>query len=431
MDKALLVSVVLQTEDPTEVDESLDELKDLVGTCGYGVEHTLIQRRKKYDSATFVGQGKLQELHDKVEEHQVHVVVFDQELSPAQLKNIETVCKVMVLDRTDIILQIFERHAKTKEAKTQVEIARIEYMLPRLTRKWLHLERQRGAKGGLYGRGMGEKQIEVDRRILRDRMAKLKKDLKTIKKERFIQRKTRNSILKVALVGYTNVGKTQIMNGLTHSGFVSDNNLFVTLDPKIRVLDPRTRPKILVSDTVGFIKKIPHSLVEAFKSTLEEVCFADLILHVVDISHPGYEHQVEITDEVLQEIGASEIDTIYVFNKTDLLPFNERFLPKVVTRGNRDSFSLSALDMNNIKSLRDHIFQFFERDMVSFVVKFSYDQGEGIAYVQKVCKVVSSKAHDSEIEFTAKTTLDNVVKIRQFGGDLKITSEVPEEFNNL
>lgn len=416
MGKAFLVSVYLAKDVEDDIHKSIDELEALARTCGFDPVGRLLSKRKKFDAAFFMGRGKLDELQEQMEEVGADYLLFDQELSPSQTRNIEKALKTIVLDRTAVILEIFELHAKTKAARTQVEIAKIEYMLPRLAGKWTHLEKQRGGKGGLYGKGMGETQIEVDRRILRDRMIKLKKDLITISKERFEQRKSRGHVLKVALVGYTNVGKTQLMNNLTNSGFISDDNLFVTLDLKVRVLDPKTRPKILLADTVGFIKNLPHSLIEAFKSTLEEVNYADLLLHVVDLSHAKYKDQMNFTNQVLKEIGASEVPMLYVYNKIDLLTNQDRFLPAIVQKVDKEAIAVSALDIGSVKRLRDQIYRHFEKEMIPFEVTFSYDQGDGIAFVKQVCREIELKTFDESIIFSGKTTMDNLIKMRQYGG---------------
>lgn len=412
---AILISIALPDDNTQDVDDSLRELESLVVSCDFKVVDTVVQRRKKFDATTLVGDGKLDEIVALANEKDVDLLVFDQALNATQTRNIEKRAKRLIVDRTAVILNIFERHAKTKAARTQVEIAKLEYQLNRLAGRWTHLERVRGGKGGLYGKGMGEKQIEIDRRILRERISRLKKSLGHVRTERMIQCKQRNSVLKVALVGYTNVGKTQIMNALTTSGFIADDNLFVTLDPKIRTLDPNTRPKILISDTVGFIKKLPHGLVESFKSTLEEVTFADLLLHVVDLSHERFEEQIAITEEVLEEIGAKAIPILYVFNKVDRLPESERFLPRIVTGAHVGSIAISALNEDDIIRLRSHVFDYFAEKLVVFTARFSYDQGEGIAFVKRVCIILDTEAEDESIVYHAKTTDANLIKLKRLG----------------
>ncbi len=425
MEKVLLVSVALIDEEAEIIEDSLKELALLGATCGYEIQGQIIQRRKKYNPKYLIGLGKIQQLTEFINENQIELVLFDQELSPTQNRNLEKNLQVAVADRTAVILQIFNQHAKTKEAKTQVEIASLEYALTRLTGKWLHLARQRGGKGGLYGKGMGEKQIEIDRRMIRDRISKLKRDFQTITKERLIQREARKNILKVALVGYTNAGKTELMNALTKTEFVADDNLFVTLDTKIRTLNPGTRPKILLSDTVGFIRNLPLSLIEAFKSTLEEVCRADLILLIIDFSNPHYLKQADVSERVLAEIGADTIPTIYVYNKIDLLSDEDRHLPKIMENADKTAISLSALNAEDAVRLREHIYSCFEQEMVTFEVRYLYSQGDGIAFVNKSCKITGTKSDNTGIVITAKTTRANLVKIKQLGGEVHELSKRP------
>ena len=425
MEKVLLVSVALIDEEAEIIEDSLKELALLGATCGYEIQGQIIQRRKKYNPKYLIGLGKIQQLTEFINENQIELVLFDQELSPTQNRNLEKNLQVAVADRTAVILQIFNQHAKTKEAKTQVEIASLEYALTRLTGKWLHLARQRGGKGGLYGKGMGEKQIEIARRMIRDRISKLKRDFQTITKERLIQREARKNILKVALVGYTNAGKTELMNALTKTEFVADDNLFVTLDTKIRTLNPGTRPKILLSDTVGFIRNLPLSLIEAFKSTLEEVCRADLILLIIDFSNPHYLKQADVSERVLAEIGADTIPTIYVYNKIDLLSDEDRHLPKIMENADKTAISLSALNAEDAVRLREHIYSCFEQEMVTFEVRYLYSQGDGIAFVNKSCKITGTKSDNTGIVITAKTTRANLVKIKQLGGEVHELSKRP------
>jgi GTP-binding protein HflX len=298
----------------------LDELAFLVKTAGGVVVERFVQKLDMPDPRSFVGIGKLNELKTYIIDNKIDMVVFDDELSASQIRNIEKAFKCKVMDRSNLILDIFAKRARTAHAKTQVELAQYEYLLPRLTRMWTHLERQRG---GIGMRGPGEREIETDRRIIRDRIALLKKKLEQFDKQKSLQRKNRQSLVRVALVGYTNVGKSTIMNLLSKSEVFAENKLFATLDTTVRKVVIGNLP-FLISDTVGFIRKLPHGLIESFKSTLDETTEADIILHVVDISHPNFEEQIEVVNQTLAEINANDKPVITVFNKVDRYePSNE------------------------------------------------------------------------------------------------------------
>ncbi|HKG07753.1 MAG TPA: GTPase HflX [Pedobacter sp.] len=312
-ERAVLVGVIRPGERPEETREYLDELAFLVDTAGGLVEHEFTQKMLKPDRATFVGTGKLEEIQAYVKSEEIDMVVFDDELSPSQLRNIERELQVKILDRSNLILDIFAGRAQTAQAKTQVELAQLQYLLPRLTRLWTHLERQ---KGGIGMRGPGETQIESDRRMILEKISLLKTRLKQIDRQNETQRKNRTQLIRVALVGYTNVGKSTIMNMLSKSEVFAENKLFATLDTTVRKVVIENLP-FLLSDTVGFIRKLPHHLVECFKSTLDEVREADVLIHVVDVSHPNFEDQINVVNETLKDLGARDKDTIMVFNKID------------------------------------------------------------------------------------------------------------------
>jgi GTP-binding protein HflX len=306
---AILIGVAAQHQDYQKVSEYLDELEFLVDTAGGISVKRFIQKLEFPDPKTYVGKGKLDEIYQYLEEHPADMVIFDDELTPAQIRNIERV-----------ILDIFARRAKTAHARTQVELAQCEYLLPRLTRMWTHLEKQRG---GIGLRGPGEQEIETDRRILRYRISLLKKKLAEIDRQKATQRKSRRDMIRVALVGYTNAGKSTIMNLLGRSNVFAENKLFATLDTTVRKVVIQNQP-FLLSDTVGFIRKLPHTLIESFKSTLDEVREADVLLHVVDVSHPDFEEQMEIARQTLTEIKASDKPTLVIFNKIDAYRFTEK-----------------------------------------------------------------------------------------------------------
>jgi GTP-binding protein HflX len=313
-EKAVLIGVMNREQNEAKVSEYLDELEFLTFTAGGEVSRRFVQRMDIPNPKTYIGSGKLDEVEAYIQEHDIGSVIFDDELSPVQQRNIEKQLRCKVIDRTGLILDIFAQRARTSYARTQVELAQYEYLLPRLTGLWTHLERQRG---GIGMRGPGETEIETDRRIVRDRIALLKKKLTKIDRQMETQRGNRGSLVRVALVGYTNVGKSTLMNVISKSDVFAENKLFATLDTTVRKVVIGNLP-FLLSDTVGFIRKLPTQLVESFKGTLDEVREADLLLHVVDISHPNFEEHIASVNKILGEIGSSDKETIMVFNKIDL-----------------------------------------------------------------------------------------------------------------
>lgn len=320
VERAVLIGVELKSSQQDSSDEYLDELEFLATTAGAETVKVFKQRLDVPNPKSYIGKGKLEEIEAFVKDQGIDIAIFDDELSPSQIRNLEQVLKCKIVDRSSLILDIFAKNARTAQARTQVELAQSEYLLPRLTRMWTHLQKQ---KGGIGMKGPGEKEIETDRRVIRDKIAKLKRDLEKIDKQAVTQRKSRSNQKKVALVGYTNVGKSTLMNRLSKSNVLAENKLFATLDSTVRKVvlphpDPLQQPAVfLLSDTVGFIRKLPHQLVESFKSTLDEVKEADLLLHVVDVSHPNFEEQMQTVNETLDEIGAADKPTIVVFNKID------------------------------------------------------------------------------------------------------------------
>lgn len=350
-EKAVLVGVINRDQEDSEVQEYLNELSFLTETAGAIPVRTFKQKIEKENPGTLIGKGKLREIHNYVDENDIDLVIFDDELSPTQLRNIEREFKRRILDRTNLILDIFARRAKTSHAKTQVELAQYQYLLPRLTRMWTHLERQRG---GIGLRGPGETEIETDRRIIRDKISRLKEQLKKIDKQKATQRKNRGKMVRVSLVGYTNVGKSTIMNMLSKSEVFAENKLFATLDTTVRKVVIENLP-FLLSDTVGFIRKLPHDLVESFKSTLDEVRESDILLHVVDISHPNFEEQVRVVNETLREIGVADKKMIMVFNKIDAYHYIKKdeddLRPETVANYTLDQMKKSWLARNQIEAI--------------------------------------------------------------------------------
>lgn len=313
IEKAVLIGVITQQQDETKSKEYLDELDFLILTAGGKAVKRFLQKLEYPNPKTYLGIGKLEEVSDYIHEHKISTAIFDDELSPGQMRNIEKILDCKILDRTNLILDIFAQRAKTSYAVTQVELAQYQYLLPRLTRMWTHLSRQ---KGGIGLRGPGETEIETDRRIVRDKITLLRNKLKKIDKQMAVQRKNRGKMVRVAIVGYTNVGKSTLMNLISKSDVFAENKLFATLDTTVRKVVIKNIP-FLMTDTVGFIRKLPTQLVESFKSTLDEVREADLILHVVDISHPSFENHIESVNTILQEIESDNKPSIMVFNKID------------------------------------------------------------------------------------------------------------------
>jgi len=367
-ERAVLVGLVYKEQTETQVQEYLDELAFLAETAGAVAVKKFMQKLPHPDSRTYIGKGKLEEIRSYIQGKNIRVIVFDDELSGAQINNIEKILEVKTIDRSDLILDIFARRAKTAQAKAQVELAQYQYILPRLRGMWKHLER---LGGGIGTRGPGESEIETDRRIVRDKISLLRKRLSAIDKQAFTQRKDRGEFIRVALVGYTNVGKSTIMNLLSKRHVFAENKLFATLDTTTSKVVFENTP-FLLSDTVGFIRKLPHHLVESFKSTLDEVSEADILLHVVDISHPNYEDQIGVVNKTLQEIQAFEKPILTIFNKMDLYEektfdkwlgddTKKELLEDLYERWQRETngnaIFISALEKRNLDKLREGILQ--------------------------------------------------------------------------
>lgn len=407
---AILVGVLLSGENPDKLTEDLDELEALLKTLQVSVKGRIIQRRQKLTAKCLLGTGKVEEIKQMADAYQATMVVFDRPLSAPQVTNLEDMTKKKIYDRTGIIIEIFAKHARTNQAKAQVELARLQYMMPRMVGAWTHFQRQ---SGGGVNRGMGEKQIEIDRRRARDKMARLRIQLDQIQREKATQRKARSNELKVALVGYTNSGKTTLMKALTKAQVEARDELFATLDTKVKTIDPKTRPRILLSDTVGFIRNLPHSLVESFKSTLEEVREADLLLHVVDISHPAYEEHMVTTQKVLAEIGAADVPQIVVFNKVDQL--DDKLLAKVMRRVHRGSVVLSAQNMTDVLDLRDHVYNHFKEYLVEMTVAISVHDRVTQSLIYNTSLILAQEyAESGEIIFHIQAARSIVERLKPF-----------------
>lgn len=376
-EKAILVGVITQQQKQEQAEEYIEELAFLTLTAGARVVKRFLQRLPQPDRKYYVGSGKLEEIEAFVKGHEIDIVIFDDELSPSQLRNLETALKCKILDRSNLILDIFATRARTAQAKYQVELAQAQYLLPRLTRMWTHLSKQ---KGGIGMKGPGETEIETDRRILRNNISKLKERLEAIDKQSVTRRQNRYDKARVALVGYTNVGKSTLLNLLSKSDVLAENKLFATLDSTVRKVVIDQTP-FLLTDTVGFIRKLPHQLIECFKSTLDEIREADILLHVVDVSHPQFQDQLDVVNKTLHEIGAHQKKTILVFNKIDILeepdlqeiedtdeqvemPYIERLKRMWIAKENSPVVFISAGNKINIEELKKVILKHVQQVVI-------------------------------------------------------------------
>jgi GTP-binding protein HflX len=394
-ERALLVGVSGHGVRKSTTEEYLEELALLADTAGADVISKIVQDRDRIDSAYFIGKGKVEEIAHLVEEHSVNLVIFDDDLSAVQVRNLERAINAKILDRSGLILDIFASRAKTNEAKTQVELAQLQYFLPRLTRQWTHLSKQ---YGGIGTKGPGEKQLETDRRLIRNRIRHLKERLLRIDKERETQHKRRRELTRVALIGYTNVGKSTLLNILAESDVFVENRLFATLDATTRLLTLSPAWKVLLTDTVGFIRKLPHQLVASFKSTLAEVTEAEVLLHIVDVSSPAFEEQIEVVNGTLEELGARTKPTVMVFNKIDKL--NDRATLKDLERQYEEAVSISAARGINILALKEKLLSLLEKDLTEHTLVIKQSDYKVISFLHGVADVLE------------KTYLDNRVRIR-------------------
>lgn len=381
LQRVVLICVRTPQQSTQQIKDYLDELAFLAETAGAETVRTFIQNMQCPDSRTYMGTGKLEEIRQYIEDfnknahdaeqEEISTVIVDDELSPAQQKNLEQALGTLVLDRTLLILDIFARRARTAHAKTQVELAQYQYLLPRLTRMWTHLERQ---KGGIGMRGPGEKQIETDRRIVLDKISLLKEELKHIDRQSVTQRQNRGKMVRVALVGYTNVGKSTLMNAISKSNVFAENKLFATLDTTVRKVVIDNLP-FLMADTVGFIRKLPTGLIESFKSTLDEVREADLLLHVVDISHPAFEQQIEVVDKTIHELDGREKPTIIIFNKVDAFSYTPKDEDDLTAK-TRENYSLDELKQTWMAKKDRHCIFISARE------KFNFDEFRSVVYTE-------------------------------------------------
>ena len=408
MEKAITVGVILPGINESDVQNHLDELDLLADTAGAEVVGRVTQRLSKINPSFFVGKGKAEQIINQAKMLNVNLIIFDNELSPAQIKNYHKLADdIKIIDRSGLILDIFQKHAQTREAKTQVELAFCQYLLPRLTRQWTHLERQMGGIGTRAG--MGETQIEIDRRLIRNRISKLKKDLKRIDRERETQSQRRKNEFRVALVGYTNAGKSTLFNALTGADVHIQDQLFATLDTTIRQLDLGNSHQVLLSDTVGFIRKLPHNLVASFRSTLKEVLEANLVLMVLDASSSIMVEHLETIRDVLSELGAGPIPEISVLNKIDLI--TDKNMVKKLQRQFPDAVAVSALQHLRLNELRSKILRTMENDYETVDLQIPYEYGKIIAQVQDGVEVLERVYDDQGIRLKIRGNKNRIEKI--------------------
>lgn len=407
-EKSLLAGVVLPHMSRWEVEENLEELELLAQTAGVDIVDQLIQSLERINPSHFIGMGKVDELSRLVKALDISTVIFDSDLTPAQIRNLERATESKIIDRSTLILDIFAKHARTREAKKQVELAQLQYLLPRLTRQWVHLSRQ---VGGIGTKGPGETQLETDRRLVRNRIESLRRELARIDQQRLTRRKGRENMFKISLVGYTNVGKSTIMNSLSGSDVLVEDQLFATLDSTTRRVRLSEDHEILLSDTVGFIRRLPHHLIASFKSTLDEVRSADLLLHIVDISHPAFQDQIRTVMRVLEEMKLNDYPTITVFNKIDLL--KEKAQIPSLTKEFPASVFISATRHIQIEKLKRTIVEFIENKFVQGEVELPMAQSALVSLIYSNAVVTHQVYTDDRIVIKFKCTPSMKEKIMQ------------------
>ena len=406
-EKAILVAVKTRDKKRSEIEEHLNELQLLADTAGAETIIKIIQERSSYDSAFFIGKGKAQEIAELAQLNEINLIVFDEDLTPTQVRNLENIINKKIIDRSGLILDIFASHAKTKLAKTQVELAQLQYMLPRLTRAWTHLSKQ---YGGIGTKGPGETQIETDRRIIRSRIASLKLSLEKMDAQDLIKSTKRKNFLNVSLVGYTNAGKSTLMNLLTAANVLAEDKLFATLDSTTRSLELEKNKLIILSDTVGFIRKLPKNLFASFKSTLNVVRSADLILHVVDLSANTFEEHIEVVSQTLKELNCENKKSILVFNKVDAV--NDSAKLQYAVNKYKDSILISATKGMNISQLKDNLINIYEENFREETFELRLDESKKDALIHDLADVLEQKYIDDKIVLKIKTDTINLKKVK-------------------
>ncbi len=408
IERAMLVAIDTKEFSKEVVEEHLNELEELANTAGAETIFKIVQSKARIDAAFYIGKGKAEELSQLVELNDIDIVIFDDDLSPVQARNLENLFKRKVIDRSGLILDIFATRAKTKEAKTQVELAQLQYMLPRLTRAWTHLSKQ---YGGIGTKGPGETQIETDRRIIRTRIAHLKEKLSQIESQRSTQNAARKNTTRIALAGYTNAGKSTLFNLLTSADVFAEDKLFATLDSTTRSLEVHDTEKIIITDTVGFIRKLPPQLVASFKSTLSEVREADIIFHIIDASHPFYEDQLKVVDETLKEFGSKDKQVIKIFNKIDLI--SDKTKIDFIRNSHKDCLMISAKRGINISLLKTKINEIVENSFISEKVVLGLTESKKVSQIHSLAEVLETKYDEDGIKIHYKTSKQNADKLKK------------------
>ncbi|AFH50572.1 GTP-binding protein HflX [Ignavibacterium album JCM 16511] len=408
VERAMLIALDTKEFSKETVEEHIEELEELAATAGAETIFKIIQTKRGIDPAFYIGKGKAEELAQLIELNEINIVIFDDDLTPVQVRNLEKLFNRKVIDRSGLILDIFASRAKTKEAKTQVELAQLQYMLPRLTRAWTHLSKQ---YGGIGTKGPGETQIETDRRLIRTRISLLKNKLEKIEAHRMTQSSGRKGFLRIAIAGYTNAGKSTLFNLLTEANVFAENKLFATLDSTTRSLDIDDTHKILISDTVGFIRKLPAHLIASFKSTLNEVRDADIILHVIDISHPYFEDHIKVVDETLKEFGSAEKRVIKVFNKVDIV--SDKSLIDFVKNVYKESVIISASRGINISSLKTMLKNILNENIVEEKIELPLTATKKASQIHEFAEVLKTEYDDNKIQIIYRTSRQNSEKIKK------------------
>ena len=408
IERAILVGLKLKEESRHIVEEHLSELEMLADTAGAETIIKVIQERHRPDKAFYLGKGKAEELIDLVELNDIDIIIFDDDLAPTQVRNLEKLLEKKILDRSGLILDIFAAHAKTKQSKTQVELAQLQYMLPRLTRAWTHLSKQ---YGGIGTKGPGETQIETDRRLIRTRISKLKENLRKIESQNRTKSLRRNEYLTASLVGYTNAGKSTLINLLTDADVLSEDKLFATLDSTTRSFDIDKNKQIMISDTVGFIRKLPHNLIESFKSTLNVVRDSDIILHVIDFSHPFFEDHIQVVNETLKELKCDNKPIIHLFNKIDQVEDKSKI--EFVKDKFDDAIIISAARAINISAVKDKLVEIYESNYNEKSITLNAVQSKLVSQIHSLAEVTKSEYIDDKVMLTFKTDAVNHNKIER------------------
>jgi GTP-binding protein HflX len=399
IDRAILVAVRKNDTSKERLEEHLLELEMLADTAGAETIIKIVQDRTRFDPAYFIGKGKAEEIAELAELNDITVIIFDEDLNPTQVRNLERLINKKILDRSGLILDIFASHAKTNQAKTQVELAQLQYMLPRLTRAWTHLSKQ---YGGIGTKGPGETQIETDRRIIRTRIAKLKEKLKKIESQQKTKSLGRENFIKATLVGYTNAGKSTLLNLLTEAAVYAEDKLFATLDSTTRALELSSKKKILITDTVGFIRKLPHNLVASFKSTLNVVQTADLIIHVIDITNPFYEDHINVVEDTLESLNCKDKPRVKIFNKIDILEDKNKI--EYIKNHYPDSILISAERAININELKDIFIKFYEQNFVENKIRTDHSRSHLVSKIHSLVEDVETIYDDFGITIKYRTT---------------------------